>query len=174
MVGDLVVIDVVDIDALCSPAHLFGDDGCVEIPLQDVGGGAESGVGPSPVNARQDVEPVLSGSLPALLRQLGDRTYHPSSKSVGVGEEPGERLPCNRGPVTPAKAAHRQDGTGASPVKRFPRASPSSASNPTPFVARCSMIAASSGRFAIKTRPSSRSYHRNAGTPATVPCRIPS
>ena len=63
---------------------------------------------------------------------------------------------------------------GASPVKRLPTASPSSASNPAPSVARCSMTAASSGRFAIKTRPSSRSYQRKAGTPATVPCRIPS
>ena len=63
---------------------------------------------------------------------------------------------------------------GASPVKRFPNASPSSASNPLPVAARCSMTAASAGRFAISTRPSSRSYQRKAGTPAIVPCRIPS
>ena len=34
MMGDLVVIDVVDIDALRSLAHLLGDDGGVEIALE--------------------------------------------------------------------------------------------------------------------------------------------
>ena len=48
---------------------------------------------------------------------------------------------------------------------------PSSASSPRPVLARASMMAASSGRLATSTRPSSRSYHRNAGTPSEVPIR---
>src|SRR4051794_29684582 len=63
---------------------------------------------------------------------------------------------------------------GASPVKMFEIDTPSSASSPRPFVARSSMTRASAGRLATSTRPSSRSYQRNAGTPSTVPCRIPS
>ena len=112
MVGDLVVVDVVDEDALCSLAHLLSDDRSVEIALQHVGGGAQTGVGPAPVNARQDIEAVLAGSLPALLDHFGDGPYHPAAEAVGVGQEPGERLPGGRGPAGDAEAAHRQDGTG--------------------------------------------------------------
>jgi hypothetical protein len=57
-------------------------------------------------------------------------------------------------------------------VNRFEIETPSSASRPWPLLARDSMIAASSGRFATRTRPSSRSYQRKAGTPAAVPWRI--
>ena len=62
---------------------------------------------------------------------------------------------------------------GASPVNRLETETPSSASSPRPLLARSSMTAASAGRFATRTRPSSRSYHRNAGTPRAVPCRMP-
>ena len=62
---------------------------------------------------------------------------------------------------------------GASPENRLEIETPSSASRPRPVLARSSMIAASAGWLATSTRPSSRSYHRNAGTPAQVPCRMP-
>ena len=61
---------------------------------------------------------------------------------------------------------------GASPENRFEIDTPSSASRPSPVVTRDSMMAASLGRLDTRTRPSSRSYHRKAGTPAAVPCRI--
>src|SRR4029453_2613331 len=112
VMGDLVVVDVVDEDALPSLAHLLGDDRSVEIALEHIGGGAQSGVGPSPVNSRQDVEAVLAGSLPALLRHLGDGPYPPAAEAIGVGQEPGERLPSGRGPAGDAEAAHRKDGAG--------------------------------------------------------------
>ena len=60
--GDLVVIDVVDVDALGALAHLLRDDRGVEVTLQHVGGGAKAGEGPSAVDAWQDVEPCLSGA----------------------------------------------------------------------------------------------------------------
>ena len=56
MVGDLVVIDVVDVDAPGALAHLLRDDRGVEVALQHVGRGAKAGVGPSAVYAWQDVE----------------------------------------------------------------------------------------------------------------------
>jgi hypothetical protein len=112
VVGYLVVVDVVDVDALRTLAHLLCDDRGVEIALQDVGGGAETGEGPSAVNSRQDIEPVLSGSLPSLLRHLGDRPHHAAGEAVGVGKEPGERLPCERRSPAGTEAAHRQDGAG--------------------------------------------------------------
>ena len=62
---------------------------------------------------------------------------------------------------------------GASPENRLEIETPSSASSPSPLLARSSMTAASAGRLATSTRPSSRSYQRNAGTPAQVPCRMP-
>ena len=63
---------------------------------------------------------------------------------------------------------------GASPVKRFEIETPSSHSRPRPSLARASITLASAGRLATRTRSASRSYQRKAGTPATVPCRIPS
>ena len=63
---------------------------------------------------------------------------------------------------------------GASPVKMLETDTPSSASSPRPSLARSSMMAASAGRFATSSRPSSRSYHRNAGTRSMVPWRMPS
>src|SRR3954451_249870 len=62
---------------------------------------------------------------------------------------------------------------GASPEKRLEIDTPPSARRPAPLLARLSMIAASAGRLATSTRPSSRSYQRNAGTPRQVPCRMP-
>src|SRR4029453_8047986 len=112
MMGDLVVIDVVDVDALRSLAHRLGDDSCVEIALENIGRGAQSGVGPSPVNPRQDVEPVLAGCLPAPLRPLADRPYQAAGEAVGIAEEPRKCLPCDRGPATAAKAAHCQYRVG--------------------------------------------------------------
>ena len=64
------------------------------------------------------------------------------------------------------------DALGASPVNRLEIETPSSASSPCPVLARASMIEASCGRLATSTRPSSRSYQRNAGTPAALPIRI--
>ena len=61
----------------------------------------------------------------------------------------------------------------ASPENRLEMDTPSSASSPSPVLARSSMIRASAGLLATRTRPSSRSYHRKAGTPARVPCRMP-
>ena len=61
---------------------------------------------------------------------------------------------------------------GASPVNRLEMETPSSASRPCPVLARASMIEASCGRFATRTRPSSRSYQRNAGTPSALPIRM--
>ena len=62
---------------------------------------------------------------------------------------------------------------GASPENRLEIETPSSASSPSPVLARSSMRAASAGRLATTTLPSSRSYQRKAGTPAQVPCRMP-
>ena len=61
---------------------------------------------------------------------------------------------------------------GASPVNRLETETPSSASSPRPVLARFSMIEASSGRLATRTRPSSRSYQRKAGTPSALPWRM--
>ena len=95
-------------------------------------------------------------------------------KPWGVARNQAKVCRATAEPLLPPSRLMVRIALGASPVKRFPNPSPSSASNPLPVVARCSMIAASSGRFAISTRPSSRSYQRKAGTPATVPCRMPS
>jgi hypothetical protein len=62
---------------------------------------------------------------------------------------------------------------GASPENRFEIETPSSARSPLPVLARSSMMAASAGLLATRTRPSSRSYHLKAGTPAHVPCSMP-
>ncbi len=61
---------------------------------------------------------------------------------------------------------------GASPVKMLETETPSSASRPNPVLALDSITEASAGRFATRTRPRSRSYHRKAGTPSAVPCRM--
>ena len=61
----------------------------------------------------------------------------------------------------------------ASPENRFEMLTPSSASSPRPLPTRASMIAASSGRFATRSRPISRSYQRNAGMPSLLPCSSP-
>ena len=61
------------------------------------------------------------------------------------------------------------EALGASPVNRLEIETPSSASRPRPVLARASMIEASSGRLATRTRPRSRSYHRKAGTPSALP-----
>ena len=61
----------------------------------------------------------------------------------------------------------------ASPENRLEMDTPSSARRPDPLLARSSMMVASAGRLATSTRPSSRSYHRKAGTPWQVPCRMP-
>ena len=133
MVGDLVVVDVVDIDALRSLAHLLGDDRGVEIALQDIGGGAKSGVGPSPVNSRQDVEPVLSGSLPSLLRPPRRWSVRPRGvKPLGLVRNQANVCRAAADPRPPPRRLIVSTARGASPVKRFPRASPSSASNPVP------------------------------------------
>ena len=59
--GDLVVVDIVDVDALGPFPHLLRDHRRVEIALQHVGGGSKTGEGPSAVDARQDVEACSVG-----------------------------------------------------------------------------------------------------------------
>jgi hypothetical protein len=86
------------------------------------------------VNSRQDVEPVLSGSLPASLRQLGDRPYQPAGEAVGIGEEPREGLPCDRGPATAAEATHRQDCSGRVAGEEVAQCQPVIGKQPSPGV----------------------------------------
>ena len=62
----------------------------------------------------------------------------------------------------------------ASPEKRLDTRDAVVGEQSLPVLARASMMAASAGRFATSTRPSSRSYHRNAGMPSMAPCRMPS
>ena len=50
---------------------------------------------------------------------------------------------------------------------------PAVVNRPRPLLARCSIIVASAGRFATSTRPSSRSYQRNAGTRSTCRAACP-
>jgi hypothetical protein len=51
MVGNLVVIDIVDVDAPRPLPHLLRDYRGVEIALQHIGGGSKNGEGPSAVDA---------------------------------------------------------------------------------------------------------------------------
>ena len=116
VVGDLVVVNVVDVDALGPLTHFLRNDRGVEIALHDVGGGTKNGEGPAAVNARQDVEAVLSGGgLPALLHQLRNGPYHPAGKPLGIGQEPGEGAPRSGQVTGAAEVAHRQDGAARHP-----------------------------------------------------------
>jgi hypothetical protein len=92
MMGDLVIVDIVDVDALCPFSHLLRHYRCVQVALQDVAGCAQSSKRPSAMHAWQDVKAVLPGGLPALFRKLRDRSYHPSGEAVRTGQEPGKGL----------------------------------------------------------------------------------
>ena len=60
-----------------------------------------------------------------------------------------------------------------SPENTFDRDTPPSTSRPWPSDWRCSMIAASRGRFDVSTLPRSLSYQRNAGMFSLLPWRMP-
>ena len=75
VMGDLVVVDVVGIDAFRPLAHLLSDDRRVEIALQDVRRGPKAGERPSAMDPRQNVEAFLSCGLPPLLHHLGYGSY---------------------------------------------------------------------------------------------------
>ncbi len=67
VVRDLVVVDVVDVDAAGASHHLLAHDGGVEVAQQAVAEGAQPGEGPRAVHPRMHVEaalPLLPGSAP--------------------------------------------------------------------------------------------------------------
>ena len=104
MVGDLVVIDVVDVDALVPLRISSAMTAVLRSRCNTLVAARRAGEGPSAVNAWQDVEACLSSGLPPLLHDLSNSPDHTSGEPVGVGEEPGERAPaqprtrgCGRG-----------------------------------------------------------------------------
>ena len=173
MVGDLVVVHVVDVDALGSLTHFLRDHRRVEITLharwwrregrrRSIHGGRAAGCCGGSV-----------GRLATAPYQLRNRPHHPPGEPLWIGQEPGEGAPCGSGVASLAEVAHRQDGARRVTGEQIAEGKPVVGKQPVPFVTRCSMMAASGPRLAIRTRLSSRSYHRKAGTPATVPCRSP-
>src|SRR5215213_4188299 len=100
MVGDLVVVNVVDVDALGSLTHFLRDHCSVEVALHDVGSGA-------------------TDSLPPLLYQLRSRPYHSPGEPLRIGQEPGERMPCRSGVTGLSEVAHCQDGAGCIPGEQI-------------------------------------------------------
>ena len=130
MVSDLVVVDVVDVDALRPLPHLLRDDRGVEIALQHVGGGSKYGKGPSAMDAWQDVEACLSGGLPPLFQISASVLTSPRVKPLGLVRNQANVCRVAADPRPPPSVLMVSMARGASPVKRLPRASPSSASNP--------------------------------------------
>ena len=96
VMGDLVVVDVVGIDALRSLAHFLRDHRGVEIALQHVRRGAKTGECPSAMDPRQNVETFLSGRLPPLLHHLRNCPHDAPGEALRMGQEPGERAPGGR------------------------------------------------------------------------------
>src|SRR3954454_22887410 len=93
MVGDLVVVDVVDVDAAGALAHLLGDDGGVEVAAPHVRRRPEGREGPAAVDPRHQVASYLTPGLEAFLDDLGDGADEGAHETLRVGEEPRERTP---------------------------------------------------------------------------------
>ena len=92
MVGDLVVVDEVDVDGLRPAHHRLDDQRDVEVTQEHVGGRAQGDVRPSPVDARLDSPAHLASGLEDLLAHLADGEDDRPQDAGGVREERGVRL----------------------------------------------------------------------------------
>ena len=122
------------------------------------------------MDPRLDATAYLAPRLEHLLRHLADGEDHGAQDAGRVGEERRVRLRGAEPGLTSFSPLIVSSEVGASPENRFEMLTPSSTSRPRPLPTRASMTAASSGRLATTSRPSSRSNQRNAGMPSLLPC----
>ena len=90
MVGDLVVVDIVDVDAANPAHHLLGDDCRVEVAQETVAECAKAGERPRTVHAGEDVEATLTLGLESFADPLDDRAADASGEAVRAEQEAGE------------------------------------------------------------------------------------
>ena len=155
VVGDLVVVDVVHVDAAGTAHHLLAHHGRVEVTQQAVAEGAQAGERPRAVHPRMDLEPPLArspGTAPGPSPRWSGRCC--GTRPSGRSRKRANTSRVRRDPRVTSRRLIVIDAFAASPVNRLEIDTPSSASRPRPVLARDSMMEASSGRLATRTRPS--------------------
>ena len=110
VVSDLVVVDVVDVDAAGAAHHLLAHDCGVEVAQQAVAEGAQAGERPRAVHSRMYFEPPLSLGLEPLPDDLGHRPGEAAHQTVGPDQEASEHLTSPARPARDLQAAHRHGG----------------------------------------------------------------
>ena len=174
VVGDRVVVDVVDVDAAGTGGQCLPDHDAVEVAHDAVEGAPLAREVPAAVHPGAHVLPDLPAGLGPLADQLARGAHHPAHEAVGPHEKAVEPAPAVR--VAAGRAPTRlivAKVVGASPLNRLLTDTPPSARSPCPSECIPSMSTASAGLLATKTRPVARSTQRKAGIPSVVPCRIP-
>ena len=108
MVGDLVVVDEVDVDARCARHHRLGHEGDVEVAEHHVGHAAQRHVGAAPPDPRLHPAAALPSTLVELLDHLPQRQHQGPHEPERVGEERRVRLRGAQPAAHPPHPAHRQ------------------------------------------------------------------
>src|SRR6476620_11091199 len=114
MVGDLVVVDDVHVDAGRATHEVPGHERDVDVAQQDVGHAAQHDVPAAAGDPRLDLAYPLAPALVELLDHLDDTAAQGTREHERAGEEAQERRPRPQA-AAPARRAHGAQPRGGIP-----------------------------------------------------------